>query len=287
MRLMFGALLAVSLSACATTGDRASMDPRDPYEGFNRGVWAFNDAVDKTVLKPATSVYRTVTPVPARRGVSRIFANLAEPFSFINNLLQGKPKRAVNSLGRFLINSTIGVGGLADHATDLGLPEAQEDFGQTLAAHGARSSPYLVMPLLGPSTVRDAVGTAVQTVADPSRIVLRSELSGTQNMVVNGAQLLDLRLYLSETGADALIENSADPYATARSAYFQRRETQIRDEEEAIVGDAMPDEALEPVDADDEPGADEAIAAPEPEGETRESEPQSPSPEPETAPESD
>lgn len=287
MRLIFSALLVVSLSACATTGDRASRDPRDPYEGFNRGVWAFNNAVDKTVLKPATTVYRTVAPVPARRGISHVFANLAEPFSFINNLLQGKPKRAVTSLGRFLINSTIGVGGLADHATDLGLPEAQEDFGQTLAAHGARKSPYLVMPLLGPSTVRDAVGTAVQAASDPARVVMASELSGTANMAVTGMQVVDLRAFLIETGADALIEESADPYATARSAYFQRREAQIRDQEEGFVDEPVVEEEVQPTDATEQPDEADLPAAPGTDAEPPESAPSSPPSEPETTPQGD
>ena len=255
-------LAAAALSACATTGDRASIDPRDPYEGVNRGVWAFNDAVDKAVLKPATTVYRTVTPVPARRGVSRVFANLAEPFSFINNLLQGKPKRAFNSLGRFVINSTIGVGGLADHATDLGLPETQEDFGQTLAVSGAKRSPYLVLPLFGPSTARDALGRAVQFVADPAQIVIRSELHGTERLAVSGVELLDVRSTLIETGADSLLDGSADPYAAARSAYFQRRDAQILDNEDGLGEEVAPGGEEEPAGAVQNPEANEADPAP-------------------------
>ena len=235
MRAILALLMAATLSACATTGSGGPLAERDPYEGFNRGMWAFNQAVDTVAIKPATTVYRTVTPKPARRGLGRVLANLSEPFSFINNLLQGKPDRAFNSLGRFLINSTIGVGGLADHATDLGLPATPEDFGQTLAVAGAKESPYLVLPLLGPSTVRDAVGTAVQLVADPARIVLNQELSSTQEYAVTGARVLDGRSGLIEGGADAVLETSADPYATARSAYFQRRGAEIRDEE---AGDA-------------------------------------------------
>ncbi len=231
MRLILLLLLAVTLGGCATTGSGGAMAQNDPYEGFNRGVWEFNQAIDTVAIKPATTVYRTVTPVPARRGIRGILANLSEPFNFINNLLQGKPDRAFNSLGRFVINSTIGVGGLADHATDLGLPPTNEDFGQTLAVAGARESPYLVLPLLGPSTVRDAVGTAVEMFADPARIVLNEELTTTQEYAVTGSRVLNGRSELIESGAEELLETSADPYAAARSAYFQRRAAAIRDEE--------------------------------------------------------
>jgi phospholipid-binding lipoprotein MlaA len=256
MRLILALILALPLAACATTGERASLDPRDPYEGFNRGVWSFNQAVDKAAIKPASTIYRTVTPVPARRGISRVLSNLGEPFSFINNLLQGKPKRAFNSLGRFLVNSTIGVGGLADHATDLGLPQTREDFGQTLAVGGARKSPYLVLPILGPSTVRDAVGTAVEWFGDPARIVMGSELSNTQNYAVTGTRVVDARSRAMEDGTDSLLETSADSYAVARSAYFQRREAQINDEdpskaqatesEEQMLEKALGDDAVTP-----------------------------------------
>ena len=241
MRRLLVLLLLVTLGGCATTGAR---DPRDPYEGFNRGVWAFNQAVDKAAIKPATVVYRTVTPVPARRGITRIFANLAEPFSAVNNMLQGKPKRALNSLGRFLINTTIGVGGLADHATSLGLPETREDFGQTLGAWGATRSPYLVLPLLGPSTIRDGVGQAVQIFADPAQIAVNSELSGTAETAMTVTRVIDQRSQAIESGVDRVIADAADPYATARSTYLQRRDFLIRDEAGAGTEGEDPDDLL-------------------------------------------
>jgi phospholipid-binding lipoprotein MlaA len=236
------------LSACATTGGRASLDPSDPYEKFNRGTWAFNQAIDKVAIKPVTKIYRAVAPKPARRGISHIFSNLSEPFSAINNLLQGKPKRAFNSLGRFLINSTIGVGGLADHATRMGLPRTPEDFGQTLAVAGARKSPYLVLPIFGPSTVRDALGTAVEFVADPARIVMSNQLTTTQNYAVTGVRLIDARSRATEDGLDALAETSADPYAAARSAYLQSRDAEIRDEEEGALSQATSQDEQELLD---------------------------------------
>lgn len=246
MRTLLALFLAIPLGACATTGGAGPAADNDPYENFNRGVWSFNRAIDKAALKPASTVYRTVTPVPARRGLSHVFANLTEPFSFINNLLQGRPDRAFNALGRFVVNSTIGVGGLADHATDLGLPPTPEDFGQTLAVRGARKSPYLVLPIFGPSTVRDSVGTAVGLVADPARIAIGSELNGTQRAGLAAARVVDGRAQASESGADAFLETSADPYAAARSAYFQRREAEITNEDVAPPIDSTPpdDDAL-------------------------------------------
>ncbi len=245
MRLVLILLAASLLGGCATTRTAQGSDA-DPLERFNRGVWAFNDGVDKVAIKPATTVYRTVTPPPARRGISRIFSNLGEPFNFVNNLLQGKPERAFNSLGRFVVNSTIGVGGLADHATDLGLKPTPEDFGQTLARGGVRNSPYLVLPLLGPSTVRDGIGTAVQFALDPTQAGLKEAgVSGTGRAVVTGTRVIDTRSQLIESGVDTIMSNSADRYAAARSAYLQRRRAQIDDREnEAEAGADDLDAAL-------------------------------------------
>ena len=279
MRAILALLLAVTLSACATTRGSASLDEPDPYEGFNRGVFAFNQAVDKVAVKPVSTVYRKVAPIPARRGITRVFQNLTEPFSFINNLLQGKPRRAINSLGRFVINSTIGVGGLADHATDLGIPRAKEDFGQTLAVAGARRSPYLVLPLLGPSTVRDAIGTGVQFVADPAQIVIGSELSTTQGYVFTGTRLVDSRSQATEAGADTILETSADPYAATRSAYFQRRKAEISDQESGGLLRRSDEDDLLQRTLDDDAVTDGGEVQPPPQNEP------APPPEPEPQPE--
>lgn len=248
MRLLPLFVVALTLSACATTRDSAALDPRDPMERFNRGVWGFNQAIDTVALKPAATVYRTVTPVPARRGLTRVLANLFEPLNALNSLLQGKPKRAAQALARFAVNSTIGVGGLADHATDLGIPEANEDFGQTLAVWGARKSPYLVLPILGPSTVRDGIGTGVTMVADPSGFVL-DELGASDALKIGATALraVNARSQAIDSGVDAFLSSSADPYATARDAYFQRREADIEDrtgaadadEEQRLLDDAL------------------------------------------------
>ena len=260
MRKLLILLAAAVLGGCATTRDGGEMTERDPMERFNRGVWAFNQGVDKVAIKPATTVYRTVTPVPARRGITRIFSNLGEPFNFVNNLLQGKPDRAFNSLGRFLVNSTIGVGGLADHATDLGLKRTPEDFGQTLARGGVRNSPYLVLPLLGPSTVRDGIGTAVQFALDPTQLGLREAGVGSAaRLAVTGTRVIDTRSQVTDSGVDSLLKNSADPYATARSAYFQRRRAEIEDRENE--GDDMGADELTAA-LDDAAKTDRASAGP-------------------------
>ena len=244
MRLLLALTLAATLGGCATTRDGAARDPRDPWEGFNRGVWGFNQAVDRAAIRPVTQVYRAVTPPPARRGIGRVFANLLEPLNVINNLLQGKPGRAINSLGRFVVNSTIGVAGLADHATDLGLPNTSEDFGQTLAVWGLRKSPYLVLPILGPSTARDGVGTAVQFAVDPTQIALDEEgASGTIKTAATVTRVINLRSDVIDSGFEAVLESSADPYATARETFFQRREAQIADET-ATVNDAEDEQRL-------------------------------------------
>lgn len=234
MRVAASILSLALLSACATTQNLDSLTPEhDPYEKLNRDVWGFNQALDKVAIKPASTVYRTITPKPARRGISRIFANLEEPWSFVNNLLQGHPKRAIRNLGRFVVNTTIGVGGLADHASEMGIKDSPEDFGQTLAIWGVKSGPYLMLPLLGPSTLRDGVGTGVAFFADPWRICLDkcTNLSGLEKFGVSAVQAVSLRADASDSGADAFLNSSLDPYAAARSAFFQSRRAAIRNNE--------------------------------------------------------
>lgn len=224
---------------------------RDPLEGFNRAMWGVNMALDKVIMKPVSSVYRAVAPRPVRRGLSRVLSNLTEPFSFINGLLQGKSKRAFNSLGRFVVNSTIGVAGLADPASRMGMRPTPEDFGQTLAKWGVKSSAYIVLPLLGPSTIRDGIGTGVAFFADPYRIGLReSGLSTWEQRGVNAFEVVSARSDLTEAGGDSFLASSLDPYAVARSAYLQRRQAAILDQDDAgaastsaAAGASGPDDA--------------------------------------------
>ncbi len=245
--------LGLALSACTTSRvgtDRLAQ--KDPLEGFNRTVWAVNRGADKVVVKPVAQVYRAVTPKPARDGVRNFFSNVGEPFSFINNILQGKPDRAIRNLGRFVINTTAGIGGLFDHATRAGVRPATEDFGQTLAAWGANGGPYLVLPLL------DGVGTGVSQLADPYRICQRE--CGLPKGVPTGMTVLEVisvRDGLIESGADSFLESSLDPYAAARSAFLQRRRAQILNQDEGN-GDA---ESAAAADAEANPVGDAALGA--------------------------
>ena len=252
--------LGLTLSACTTT--RVGTDrlaEKDPLEGLNRAVWAVNRGADKVVVKPFTQVYRAVTPKPARDGVRNFFANVAEPFSFINNVLQGRVDRAMRNLGRFAVNSTVGVGGLFDQATRAGIQPASEDFGQTLAAWGANGGPYLMLPLLGPSTLRDGVGTGVAQFADPYRVCLSEcGLPHGVPLALTATQVISIRDGLIETGADSFLESSLDPYAAARSAYLQRRRAEILNQE----SDDAATEAAAAADAEANPiGADTGSAA--------------------------
>jgi phospholipid-binding lipoprotein MlaA len=240
------AALAFSLllGGCATVPGQDRLAERDPLEKFNRGVWGVNMAADKVVIKPASTVYRAVAPKPVRSGVSNFFSNVTEPWSFVNNMLQGKPKRAMQNLGRFVLNTTVGVGGLFDVASKNGIEPAQEDFGQTLAMWGVNGGPYLVLPLLGPSTLRDAVGSAAAWGADPVNIGIRqADLSNEESLGYRALQILDARSQLTNSGGDAFLKSSLDPYATARSAYLQRRRAAILNQENALDAGPPDDDA--------------------------------------------
>jgi phospholipid-binding lipoprotein MlaA len=222
------------LGGCATT--RAGATPhaeRDPLEGFNRAMWNVNNGIDKVVLKPVSTVYRTVIPRPARRGVSGVFQNLTEPWSFVNNLLQLRTGRAVQNLGRFVVNTTVGVGGLGDPAKKFGIRPAPEDFGQTLGRWGVGDGAYVVLPLFGPSTLRDGVGMGVGFVADPAQMALTEiGVSNGQQLGLTALEVVDGRAQMAEGGVDSFLKSSLDPYAAAKSAFLQRRSGEILNREE-------------------------------------------------------
>lgn len=243
MRALVPLAALALLGGCATVPGQDRLAERDPLQRINRGVWGFNQGVDKVVLRPVSGLYRAVAPRPARRGISRIFANLAEPWSFINNMLQGKPDRAFTNLGRFVVNTTIGVGGLADHATKMGLKPAYEDFGQTLATWGVNGGPYVVLPILGPSTLRDGVGMGLAQLGDPYRVCLRRcGISNTAQYSATGLEIVSIRADLSESGADGLLDASLDSYSTAKSAYLQRRRAAILDQDGDTASAGPPDD---------------------------------------------
>ncbi len=214
-----GAVFLLLLGGCATNGN-----PRDPLEPVNRAVYKFNDGVDKLVIKPAAEFYRDVLPPFVRTGVSNFFSNINDVIVALNNLLQGKIPAAINDIGRILVNTTLGVLGVMDPATELGVEKNNEDFGQTLGYWGFGSGPYLVIPLLGPSSMRDAVGmvgdwkTDPLTYVDPTRS--RNQLYGLY-FVSRRSELLE---------ASKILETAAlDPYEFLRDAYLQRRRNLVHD----------------------------------------------------------
>lgn len=217
---LFGLTMLGLLGGCA--GNPAN--PDDPWEGFNRRSFAFNEGVDKYLLKPVAQGYEKITPSPVRAGVGNFFGNLADLWIGANNLLQGKPNDGVSDLGRFVVNSTVGVFGLIDVATPMGLEKHNEDFGQTLAVWGVGSGPYVVLPFFGPSTVRDSGGLAVDLYTDVleevERVRVRNSLAGLR-LVEQRAVLLP---------AESVLEQAAlDKYGYLRSAYLQRRRSLIYD----------------------------------------------------------
>lgn len=236
-------LAALLLAGCATMPGQYRLAERDPLEKANRVVWGVNRGVDQVVIKPVTSVYRAVTPKPVRGLVANFFNNLYEPWSFVNNVLQGKPNRAGSNLGRFLVNSTLGIGGLFDPASKMGLKPAYEDLGQTFARWGMNGGPYLILPLLGPSTLRDGIGSGVAFYADPVNIAIQqAHVNVWYKRGYRVAYIVNARSELTESGGDAFLESSLDPYAAARSAFLQRRTAAIADlEDSADAG--PPDDA--------------------------------------------
>jgi phospholipid-binding lipoprotein MlaA len=218
------ALLCLLLaSGCATVeGER---DPRDPWEGFNRGVYRFNETFDEYVAQPVARAYVAVLHQEIRIRVSNFFSNIQDLLIGANNLLQGKFEDGVNDVARFAFNSTIGLLGIHDVASDFpGLEKHNEDFGQTLGRWGASSGPYLILPFLGSSTVRDAAGTAVDWAVQPVGEVRPIELRNT----LYGLYFVDTRAQLLD--ASRILEEAAlDKYVFQRDAYLQRRRSLIYD----------------------------------------------------------
>lgn len=207
------------LGGCASTND-----PRDPLEPINRGVYQFNEGVDTMFLKPVAEVYQAIIPPVARTGVSNVFANINDVVVALNNLLQGKVTEALSDVGRVLINTTAGLFGLFDVATPVGLEKHDEDFGQTLGYWGLGDGPYLVLPLLGPSNLRDTAGRVVDYNTDPVTYI---EPTRDRNQV-QGLRLVSRRTEL--LSASRLLSVAAlDEYEFVREAYLQRRRNLIYD----------------------------------------------------------
>jgi phospholipid-binding lipoprotein MlaA len=225
--------LALLLGGCATTGER---HPSDPFEPANRGVYAFNDGLDRAVLRPTARTYVEITPSWVRTGVGNFFTNLGYPGTIVNQLLQGKFVKAGQDTLRFVLNTTLGLAGFLDPASDANLPIHDEDLGQTLGRWGVPPGPFLMLPLFGPSTLRDLPSKVVDRFLEP----FYWYDFGNERWFALALDLVDTRARLLPL--DATLARTFDPYAFIRSAYFQRRLYQVWD---GNVPEEMLDEPLE------------------------------------------
>lgn len=218
-------MLAATLlfSGCASV-DQLNRDPSDPLEPVNRVIYRFNDSLDKVLIKPLAQGYRAITPKPVDRGVTNFFGNLGDVGSAVNNLLQLKFGRAANDVGRILVNTTVGAVGVMDVASNLDMPKSDEDFGQTLGVWGIGNGPFLVLPVLGPSSARDTVGLVADWYLDPVNYVEGGEVHWS----LTGLRLIDRRADL--LGSSRVLEQATwDPYAFVRDAYLQKRRNDVYD----------------------------------------------------------
>lgn len=215
-------LLALAVAGCASAPGRTTN--KESFEGFNRGVYKFNDTLDRAALKPVAKGYRKVTPQFIRTGIGNVLSNLEYPGTFINQFLQGKFLLGLKDTGRFLVNSTLGVAGIFDVATPLGLEKNDEDFGQTLAVWGVPSGPYVTLPLFGPSSMRDAPSRVVDWFTTPLQYTdLPWEAEWSQRIISpihTRSELLPL---------DDTLRRTYDPYVFIRDAWVQQREFNIFD----------------------------------------------------------
>ncbi len=209
-----GLVLLVLATGCAS-GPRTS--PNDPFEPFNRGVSSFNEGVDEAILKPVATAYQSVTPRRVRTGVSNFFGNLGDLWSSVNSVFQLKPQEAAESFLRFNINTVLGLGGLLDVASEMNIDRHKEDLGRTLAYWGVPSGPYLVLPLLGPSTVRDTLAIPVDALGNPL-----SYADGKTQTVLGALRVVEVRANLLRASS-VLDEAALDKYSFTRDAFLQRR----------------------------------------------------------------
>lgn len=221
---VFAGLLGVLvLTGCASTAN----NPKDPWEGYNRAMYSFNDTVDRAVVKPVAKGYDAAAPLPVKVGVGNFFGNIGDVWVGVNNLMQGKVVAGASDFGRVLVNTSVGILGFFDVATPLGLERHEEDFGQTLGKWGVGDGPYVVLPIFGPKTLRDTAGFGVDTLVDPlghkdndTHIAERNSAMGLR-LIHGRAELLP---------AEKVIDDAAtDRYAYLRDAYLQRRLSLIHD----------------------------------------------------------
>ncbi|MDE2348306.1 MAG: VacJ family lipoprotein [Gammaproteobacteria bacterium] len=220
-RAVLCVIAVTALSACVTLPPNEHRSPKDPWESWNRGVYKFNDVLDRGVAKPVARTYVRIVPPPVRTGISNFFSNLDMPTVMVNDTLQGKFHAAATDLGRFLLDSTVGFGGLLDPATAVGLDHNDEDFGQTLGVWGVHPGPFLELPLLGPSDLRDAPSRLVDTYTNPQQYISNSYVKYS----LWGLDLVKVRAGLLPL--DRTVQNAFDPYAFVRDAYLQQRAYKI------------------------------------------------------------
>ena len=210
------------LNGCATAPGRTTNT--DPLQKLNRGVYKFNDVLDKATLKPVAKGYQKITPQWMRTGVSNFFDNLGEPWTIVNELFQGKPKAMGQQTGRFVINTVLGIGGLFDVAGKMNLPAQKEDFGQTLAVWGLPSGPYVVLPLLGPSSIRDGFGRIPDYFGHPLTYANVNWKARTALAVVDAVSAREKLL-----SVEGVLDKAYDPYSVMRDVWVQQREYEIFD----------------------------------------------------------
>lgn len=210
----------IALTGCATTAN----EPHDPFQGFNRAMFSFNDAIDQAALKPVATVYRDTLPMFAQIAVGNFFGNLGDVWTAVNNLLQGKMADGATDVMRVIVNSTFGLGGLIDIGSDAGMPKHKEDFGQTLGVWGFPSGPYVVLPFLGPTTLRDTLALPVDVQGDVWGYTSPTHVRHAGTLL----RVIDQRSVILD--ATNLIEDAAlDRYEFIRDGFLQRRENNVND----------------------------------------------------------
>ncbi|MES2901629.1 MAG: VacJ family lipoprotein [Pseudomonadota bacterium] len=215
-------VLAGLSSACASVSGAGPVH-QDPWEGFNRNMFRFNETLDRALVKPAATTYVKAVPEPVRTGLSNVLGNIADVWSVANHLLQGELRVGMEMSARVLLNTTVGLAGLMDPATSAGLPRRSEDFGQTIGRWGVASGPYLVLPLLGPSTVRDAAAVLVDRRAAPSTLASNSAAANS----ITALEGLATRAALLDAG-ELLDQIALDKYTFVRDVFLTQRREAVR-----------------------------------------------------------
>ncbi|HEY5102404.1 MAG TPA: VacJ family lipoprotein [Steroidobacteraceae bacterium] len=231
------ALVCVTVVGCASQAP-LKRDPRDPFERVNRVTFAFNDKLDKAIAKPVARAYRKVAPHFVQTGISNFMDNINYPITIVNDILQGKLKPALSDVGRFVLNTTVGMGGLFDPATAAGLDKNDEDLGLTFGKWGLHQGPYIVLPIVGPSTVRDALGRVGDEFVTPQNYIQDK----WTRYGLDGLHYLDIRARLLDV--EGALDNAFDRYAVLRSVYLQRRQYQVTGgtgADESLLDEPPPD----------------------------------------------